>query len=101
MSYCRRDGYSGAYIINYPGNNWACIGCRIIPKKETTLLTSVIVIDYSTKQLHTLEEVLAHMKEHQAKGQTIPKYAIKRIKREIKERDRNVPQQQEDNQSNN
>lgn len=69
MSYCRAGDDSDVYVYNNSSSlKYECCGCEMIKDFDCD----------------TPEEMLKHLTEHKKQGDKVPRYAIKRLKKEIK-----------------
>lgn len=67
MSYCRMGNDSDVYLIATFGGKWNCF-CRV----------PCVVTD-------SVEDTLAHLLNHKARGDKVPDYAIRRLQNEMRE----------------
>ena len=78
MSYCRfTQKDSDVYVYaNVPGGV-ICCACRLTQKNEYGI--------YKDTVCETEKDMLKHLCEHMSMGHKVPKRAIKRLEREMKE----------------
>jgi hypothetical protein len=73
MPYCRNNGVdSDVYVVKLVDTSFECCGCSLSEGKwGTTVLTR--------------EGTIIHLTAHRRAGDKVPKHAMDRLKREIKE----------------
>lgn len=72
MSYARFgcDGDSDVYVYQDVGGGWTCCWCKLGPPR-------------SNVNVETRSEMLEHLLDHRAAGQSVPEHAIERLRAEI------------------
>ncbi len=63
-----------------------CVCCRLSGKKVPTVFPGLSM--HETVILDTAEEALGHLLKHKSMCQYIPKYALNRLRKEIKENEK-------------
>lgn len=68
MAYCRFGCESDVYLFYNVGEYYDCCGCSL--KK------------FGSTEMHSITEVIKHLKEHIKKGDIVPEHAFKQLESE-------------------
>ena len=82
MSYCRWGEGSDLYV--WFGGKYYCQACPLLPQVTGGAEDDEQEADDYTTSFPT--ELLHHLREHRAKGHTVPQHAIDRLEKEIAEK---------------
>ncbi len=73
MSYCRLGPDSDVYAIRHVDGGYRCCGCSLTGLYNYTV------------HIATPTELLLHLQAHRAAGDMVPRYAMDRLRDEIRE----------------
>ena len=73
MSYARFSAESDIYLFAHAGGFVQCCGCPLAPYKEAySAFFKMMVPDLGMVDLHSPEEVVAHLEDHREAGHNFP-----------------------------